>query len=144
MYKKNNTSSYVSKFLGPEEQKRLRKKARENDRRGDERVRREGKKERKEAILAKLESVSPRTTPEAIESMKVAEINLQLRWHRQFDSQVPPSKDMPKLKAEKVLVLKSAVERYLRGEAVPGESANKAEASIGRVGDNGDSEEELY
>ncbi len=51
---------------------------------------------------------------------------------------------MPKLKAEKVLVLKSAVERYLRGEAVPGESAKKAEASIGRVGDNGgDSEEEL-
>jgi len=102
------------------------------------------KKERKEAILAKLKSVSPRTTPEMIESMKVAEIDLQLRWHRQFDSQVPPSKDMPKLKAEKVLVLKSAVERYLRGEAVPGESAKKAEASIGRVGDNGgDSEEEL-
>ncbi len=103
------------------------------------------KKERKEAILTKLKSISPRTTPKMIESMKVAEIDLQLRWHRQFDSQVPPwAKDMPKLKAEKVLVLKSTVEHYLRGEAVPGESAKKAEASIGRVGDNsGDSEEEL-
>ncbi len=36
MYKKNNTSSYITKSLGPEEQKRLRKKARENDCRGDE------------------------------------------------------------------------------------------------------------
>lgn len=161
MYKKNDTSTYISEVLGPEERKLLRKKARENDCRGDERIRREAqaeydkqvahrnkeldvrKRERKEAMMAKLGSVTPRTTPDAIERMKVAEIDLQLRWHRQFDSDVPSAKDMPRLKTEKVLVLKMAVERYLRGEAVPGESSSQAKSSKGRVGDE-EEEEELY
>ena len=76
--------------------------------------------------------------------MKVAEIDLQLCWHCQFDSEVPSPKDMPRLKAEKVVVLKKAVKHYRRGETVPGESTNKAPSSIGRVEDDGDSEAELY
>ena len=85
------------------------------------------RKERKQAIIAKLESVTPHTTPGAIESMKVAKIDLQFCWHCQIDSEVPSSKDMPRLKAEKVVVLKKAVKRYWHGETVLGESTSKAD-----------------
>ena len=162
MYKKNDTSLYISKTLGPEEQKLLWKKAQESDCCGDEHIWWEAqaeydkqqahinkeldihRKERKQAIIAKLESVTPHTTPGAIESMKVAKIDLQFCWHCQIDSEVPSSKDMPRLKAEKVVVLKKAVKRYWHGETVLGESTSKADSSIGHVEEDRYSEAELY
>ena len=87
---------------------------------------------RKEAAKAKLASVVPRTTPEALGSMRVAEIDLQLRWHRQFDSQIPLTKDIPKTKAEKLEVLKAAVGRYLQGEMAQREPSSAASLKAGR------------
>ena len=159
MYKKNATGSYIADVLGQEEQKNLHKKAREKDQRGDERMRRKEqakydkelaeknreldaqRKERKVAAQAKLASVVPRTTPEALESMRVAEINLQLRWHRQFDSQIPKTKDIPKTKAEKLEVLKAAVGRHLRGETEQREPSSATSLNAGRREDEDDEDE---
>ncbi|KAH7886418.1 hypothetical protein F5I97DRAFT_1880326 [Phlebopus sp. FC_14] len=47
------------------------------------------------------------------------DIVVQLRWHRGFDPLVPRPKDLPKNKAEKVVVLLAAVGRYRDGDARP-------------------------
>jgi hypothetical protein len=159
MYKKNATGSYIADVLGHEEQKNLCKKAREKDQRGDKQMRRKEqakydkelaaknreldaqRKERKDAANAKLASVVPRTTPEALGIMRVAEINLQLRWHRQFDSEIPLTKDIPKTKAEKLEVLKAAVGRYLRGETAQPEPSSATRLNAGRREEEEDDDE---
>ncbi|KIK35064.1 hypothetical protein CY34DRAFT_26709 [Suillus luteus UH-Slu-Lm8-n1] len=137
MYKKNMTGTYIQKFLRPGAQKRLLKKARAVDTRGDERKRRVAqanydkervrknkqldvrRKEQREAAEAKLTAVVPRLTLAEVEKLRVDEINLQIRWYRQFDKDVPAAKNTPSGKAKKVEVLMDAVGRYVRGETHP-------------------------
>ncbi|KAF8833779.1 hypothetical protein BDN67DRAFT_985797 [Paxillus ammoniavirescens] len=57
------------------------------------------------------------TSGAEIAKMKVAEIDLQIRWHRAFDPLVPRAKDMPTKKEGKLFTLQQAVERYIDGSA---------------------------
>lgn len=50
------------------------------------------RKERRDAAEAKLTAVVPRLTLAEVEKLRVDEINLQIRWHRQFDKDVPAQK----------------------------------------------------
>ncbi|KAG1853183.1 hypothetical protein DFJ58DRAFT_728296 [Suillus subalutaceus] len=137
-YKKNQTGTYVKTSLGPTARTYLRKRARINDTAGMERKRRiaqveydkyvvqrnrekdQKKKERREAAAAKLAAVVPRLTQEDINKMHVAELDLQIRWHRQFDSQMPTAKDLKGKKAlEKRAILAAAAERLSSGEVGP-------------------------
>ncbi|KAH7922726.1 hypothetical protein BV22DRAFT_1016713 [Leucogyrophana mollusca] len=140
MYKKNKTGAYIKK-MGPDGRKYLRKKARSNDALGREKKRRlvqaahdkevarkhreddARKKVRKDAADAKLGAVVPRLTLGDIQKLRVSDIDLQIRWHRQFDEQVPRAKDLPKSRAAKVVVLMAAVERYNREKDTPSTSA---------------------
>ncbi|KAH7886413.1 hypothetical protein F5I97DRAFT_1867629 [Phlebopus sp. FC_14] len=74
---------------------------------------------REKRAKEKLAAVKPRVTDAEVSRMKVTEIDLQLRWHRGFDPLVPRPKDLPKNKAEKVVVLLAAVGRYRDGDARP-------------------------
>ncbi|KAG1721897.1 uncharacterized protein EDB91DRAFT_1143850 [Suillus paluster] len=57
---------------------------------------------------------------EDINKMRVAELDLQIRWHRQFDSQIPAAKDLKGKKApEKRAILAAAAERLSSGEVGP-------------------------
>ncbi|KAG1846992.1 hypothetical protein DFJ58DRAFT_663507, partial [Suillus subalutaceus] len=137
-YKKNQTGTYVKTSLGPTARKYLRKRARINDTAGMERKRRiaqveydkyvvqrnrekdQKKKERREAAAAKLAAVVPRLMQEDINKMRVSELDLQIRWHRQFDSQMPAAKDLKGKKApEKRAILAAAAERLSSGEVGP-------------------------
>ncbi|KAG2074964.1 hypothetical protein BDR04DRAFT_1171787 [Suillus decipiens] len=129
-YKKNQTGTYMKTSLGPTAQRYLRKKACINDTAGMERKRRiaqssgtardQKKKEHREAAAAKLAAVVPRLTQEDIKKMRVAELDLQIRWHRQFDPQVPAAKDLKGKKApEKRAILAAAAERLSSREVGP-------------------------
>lgn len=62
----------------------------------------------------------PRLTQEDINKMRVAELDLQIRWHRQFHSQIPAAKDLKGRKApEKRAILAAAAERLSSGEVGP-------------------------
>lgn len=68
------------------------------------------------AAQAKLDEVVPCVVLGDIKCMHVAEIDLQIHWHCQFDSKVPAAKDMPKVKDGKVRVLMDAVACFQQGE----------------------------
>ncbi|KAG2088493.1 uncharacterized protein F5147DRAFT_789471 [Suillus discolor] len=121
----------------PGARKRLLKKAHTVDTRGDERKRRVAqanydkervrknkqldvqRKGRRNAAKAKLTAVVPRLTLAEVEKLRIDEINLQIRWHRQFDKDVPAAKNTPSGKAKRIKVLMDAVGRYVRGEMHP-------------------------
>ncbi|KAG1765072.1 hypothetical protein EV702DRAFT_1051139 [Suillus placidus] len=78
------------------------------------------KKECREAAAVKLAAVVPRLTQEDINKMHVTELDLQIRWHRQFDSQIPAAKDLEGKKApEQRAILAAAAERLSNGEVGP-------------------------
>jgi len=134
-YKKNNTTTYMKKFLGKSAHRYLRRKARVLDASGAEKKRHlaqatyrqlaqqhrvddERKQKKREAATVKLAAVVPRLTEVKLVSMKVSDIDLQLRWHHQFDEKVPRAKEMPKKKEEKLRELRRTVERHNDGSAV--------------------------
>jgi hypothetical protein len=137
-YKKNQTGMYMKTALGPNARKYLRKKARINDAAGAEKKRRLAqvkydnwvvhrnretdakRKKRREASSAKLAAVVPRVTPDEIAKMRVVDVDLQIRWHRQFDVEVPPAKHLKgKNGPEKKAILTAAVGRYVCGGVRP-------------------------
>ncbi|KIK73927.1 hypothetical protein PAXRUDRAFT_177143, partial [Paxillus rubicundulus Ve08.2h10] len=63
--------------------------------------------------------VMPCLTNTEIAKMKVAEIDLQIHWHRAFNPLVPRARDMPTKKEGKLLALQQAVERYIDRSATP-------------------------
>ncbi|KIJ17294.1 hypothetical protein PAXINDRAFT_154624 [Paxillus involutus ATCC 200175] len=70
-------------------------------------------------MVAKLAAIVPCLTNAKIAKMKVAEIDLQICWHRAFNPLVPHAKEMPTKKVGKLLTLQQAVERYIDGSATP-------------------------
>ncbi|KAG1797359.1 uncharacterized protein HD556DRAFT_1233474, partial [Suillus plorans] len=137
MYRKNKTGTYIKNSLDACSQHKLCRKARERDKSSDEGVRQvvqvEYDKEvvqkhreedikkyaRRDAAVAKLDAVVPRLTLEEVSKLRSAEVDLQIHWHRRFNTAMPAAKNMPSTKAKKVEVLMEAVGRYLRGEATP-------------------------
>ncbi|KAF9233214.1 hypothetical protein BU15DRAFT_54211 [Melanogaster broomeanus] len=134
-YKRNRTGTYIKKFLNARARKYLRKKARVDDASGIERKRRDKqakydrelvlrnrmkdqkKKERQELAAAKMAAIVPRLTREEVVKLRVPEIDVQIRWHRRFDAQVPAAKDLKgKKRGDKVEILMDAVGRFLSGE----------------------------
>ena len=117
---KNNTMTYMKKFLGKSARRYLHRKAHVLDASGAEkkcrlaqatydcqlaqrhRVDDEQKQKKQEAAAVKLAAVVPCLTEVELVSMKVSNIDLQLRWHCQFDEKVPRAKEMPKKKEEKL------------------------------------------
>lgn len=158
MYKKNDTGTYITNAMGPNARKNLRSRARAIDVHGDEHLRRKvqveydksvaqrneeldlGRKERKEASRVKMANLKICTNVDDVPKLRVTEIDLQIRWHRQFDTLVPAAKDTPKKKEGKVEILQEAVKRYIRGEAAPGESSSQSRGEDTRKGDS-DNEE---
>ncbi|KAG1760358.1 hypothetical protein EDD22DRAFT_781243, partial [Suillus occidentalis] len=94
------------------------------------------KKDRRSIAEAKLMAVIPRLTLAEVEKLRIHDINLQIRWHRRFDKDVPAAKNTPSTKAQKIQVLMDAVGRYIRGEAVPKNDAGPSESQQSAVGDN--------
>ncbi|KAJ8580301.1 hypothetical protein M405DRAFT_869578 [Rhizopogon salebrosus TDB-379] len=128
-YKKNRTGTYMKKFLG-----RCQCKAQvEYDRKLVERNYEmdKWKKERRDVATAKLDAVVPCVVDADLARLRVSDIALQLRWHRQFDTKVPRNKDMPKKKDEKLRVLREAVVRYTRGELKEDVPQKMQEAHLG-------------
>ncbi|KAG1883974.1 hypothetical protein F4604DRAFT_1677148 [Suillus subluteus] len=73
-----------------------------------------------EASSAKLVAVVPRVTPDEIVKMRVVDVDLQIRWHRQFDVEVPAAKHLKgKNGPEKKAILTAAVGRYVCGGVGP-------------------------
>lgn len=68
----------------------------------------EEKKSKRAAVLASLNSILDVNT---LPDLKVKQIDLQLAWHRQADSQVPICKLLPR-RLEKLKALTEAVERH--------------------------------
>lgn len=155
MYKKNETSTYVSTVLGTDDWMRLRRKAREMEGQHNEHQRRKAqaeydcevvrrnreqdarRQEKRDATEAKFAAFEPCTSIPALRSLRVVDIDFQLRWHRWFDSSIPASKDMPKTKAEKISVLQQAIGRYIRHEVVEG-NTSKPGAQPEETGDDND------
>ncbi|KAG2141308.1 hypothetical protein DEU56DRAFT_755013 [Suillus clintonianus] len=133
-----NKGMYMKTVLGPNARKYLRKKARINDAAGAEKKHRLAqvkydnwvvhrnreidakRKKHREASSAKLAAVVPRVTPDEIAKMRVVDVDLQIRWHRQFDVEVPPAKHLKgKNGPEKKAILTAAVGRYVCGGVGP-------------------------
>lgn len=84
-----------------------------------------------EASSAKLAGVVPCVTPDEITKMRIIEVDLQIRWHRQFDAEVPAAKHLKgKSGSEKKAILTAATARYsicgvgqIQDENVPWEDA---------------------
>ena len=147
-YKKNNTKIYMKKFLGKSARQYLRRKARVIDASSAEKKRRlaqakydqqlaqrhrvddERKRKKRDAAAVRLAAVVPRLTEVELASMRVSDIDLQLRWHRQFDEKVPRAKEMPKKKEDKLRELRHAVERHNDGSA-----ASRTESNCTNGGD---------
>ncbi|KAG2134400.1 uncharacterized protein EDB93DRAFT_1092757 [Suillus bovinus] len=73
-----------------------------------------------EASSAKLAAVVPCVTPDEIAKMRVVDIDLQIRWHRQFDVEVPAAKHLKgKNGPQKKAILTAAVGRYVCGGVRP-------------------------
>ena len=95
------------------------------------------RQEKRDATEAKFASFEPCTSIPALQSLRVADIDFQLQWHRRFNSSIPASKDMPKTKAEKIPVLQEAIGRYLRHEVVAG-NTSKPGTQLEDIGDDND------
>ncbi|KIJ63703.1 hypothetical protein HYDPIDRAFT_29059 [Hydnomerulius pinastri MD-312] len=122
-YKKNNTGSYMRRFLGQKEQKYLWRCARVKGANGAEekwhiaqvtydkqtaqknKVDAQRKLKKCEAVAEKLNAVRPVVNVADLTKMHIPEIDLQIRWHHIFNLKVPQAKDLPKRKEEKVVVL---------------------------------------
>lgn len=74
------------------------------------------RKGRRGAATAKLDAVIPCLVDADLAKMRVADIVLQLHWHRELDSSVPRNKGMPKRKEDKLKILREAVARYTSGK----------------------------
>ncbi|KAG2157053.1 hypothetical protein DEU56DRAFT_750253 [Suillus clintonianus] len=88
------------------------------------------KRARRDAAGAKLDAVIPHLTLEDITKLRTPEIDLQIRWHRQFDPAVPAAKHIPTTKQKKVEVLLEAIGRYLSGEATPGGQLTSSQPQV--------------
>ncbi|KAG2147715.1 uncharacterized protein EDB93DRAFT_1250429 [Suillus bovinus] len=78
------------------------------------------RKKHREASSAKLAAVVPRVTPDEIAKMRVVDVDLQIRWHRQFDMEVPAAKRLKgKNGPQKKAILTAAVGRYVCGGVRP-------------------------
>ncbi|EGO29480.1 hypothetical protein SERLADRAFT_433458 [Serpula lacrymans var. lacrymans S7.9] len=75
------------------------------------------KQAKNDAVDAKVAAIVPRLEVAAIPKMTVAQITLQLQWHRHFDPKVPPNSEIGILKAGKVKALEAAVKHYNSGKA---------------------------
>ncbi|PCH35890.1 hypothetical protein WOLCODRAFT_38477, partial [Wolfiporia cocos MD-104 SS10] len=134
LFKINDTATYIEENLGPANQAFLRERAREIDASGLEKQRRkeqadedhrivtrrrelnriaEARREAKQDRLAALKVILDLTA--ITEQMNVVELQAQIDWHRQCDTDklIPQQKEM-RLKAEKLQALRSAVERFTR------------------------------
>ncbi|KAF9233996.1 hypothetical protein BU15DRAFT_53177, partial [Melanogaster broomeanus] len=173
-YKKNRTDMYIKTCMSRNAQKYLQKKARLDDASGHERKRRtnqaqhdakvvqrnwekdRAKRARHEAMQAKLDAVEPCVVSSQIAKMHVVDIDLQLRWHRRLDPQVPQAKDLKtSKKAEKICILQGAAARYLSrgtgmntavmedGSGVEGPGTEDEPRVIGLRGMDTDEEDEV-
>ncbi|OJA08441.1 hypothetical protein AZE42_06544 [Rhizopogon vesiculosus] len=69
-----------------------------------------------DAVEAKLDAVVPRLTLEDVKKLRGPEIDLQIRWHRRFDTAVSAA-NTPPTKQKKVEVLMEAIRQFLRSES---------------------------
>ncbi|KAH8094872.1 hypothetical protein BXZ70DRAFT_1009820 [Cristinia sonorae] len=150
MYKMNGTRAYVDD-LDPLDRKYLRVVARDADSGGLEkkrrrmhaeadqeavrvkRVKRDEKLKKKAVKQKTMDDLQPRFDPVAIFNFPgtVAQIDLELAWHRQYDPLVPSGKATLPNKAAKLAALLEAVQRY---------NQRKAIADAGGIVDQGDME----
>ncbi|KAG1862191.1 hypothetical protein F4604DRAFT_1786393 [Suillus subluteus] len=103
------------------------------------------RKKRREASSAKLAAVVPRVTPDEITKMRVIEVDLQIRWHRQFDAEVPAAKHLKgKSGSEKKAISTAAAARYIcgAGPKIQDENVPREDAECAMV--DSDDEEGLW
>ncbi|KAH7890481.1 hypothetical protein F5I97DRAFT_1973003 [Phlebopus sp. FC_14] len=156
-YRKNQTGKYIKTHFSHSHRKYLHKKARDIQAMNLERKRRlrqvaydrqvvekhrlddRRKEDKNNALAAEFAAYIPRMTEVELTTMKVTEIDFQIRWHRRFDALVPKAKDLPKKKEKKLTVLREAVQRYSNGAAsphdVPESRQDLGDSKIGCRGD---------
>ncbi|KAG1830993.1 hypothetical protein F4604DRAFT_1864921 [Suillus subluteus] len=84
------------------------------------------RKKRREASSAKLAAVVPRVTPDEITKMRVIEVDLQIRWLRQFDAEVPAAKHLKGKSGSEKKAISTAAGPKIQDENVPREDAECA------------------
>lgn len=80
------------------------------------------RRERHDGLTQKVNEISPVLVVLDPAKAHVGGIDRSICWHRVSHLKVPKVKDLPARKDEKLTVLTEVVQRYLRGEAIPGDS----------------------